>query len=187
LQQEKKKNYTYIHESTNENRRTVRLANGRNKILKEVMAINPDYFVMLDLDDANASGAFVESIKSCFNVSENWAALTGNQHGPYYDVWALRMKGVMEVDCWKQYYSLHESKRDSYEKHFKSMTITGDKWIPVDSAFGCIAIYKTSALHNCRYEGAYPDGTEICEHVLFHEGIRQAGGKIYINPLFFTN
>jgi glycosyltransferase involved in cell wall biosynthesis len=187
LEAEKKPNYKYIYESSNEKRRTVRLAHGRNQILKEVMAINPDYFVMLDLDDVNASGAFVESINTCFNENKDWAVLTGNQHGFYYDMWALRMAGVMEVDCWKQYFSLHKSKRESYENQFKSMTITGDKWLPVDSAFGGIALYKTSALQNCLYEGAYPDGSEICEHVLFHAAIRQGGGKIYINPLFFTN
>ena len=187
LEAEKKSNYKYIYESTNETRRTVRLANGRNKILKEVLALNPDYFVMLDLDDINSSGRFVQSIKSCFNVKEDWAALTGNQHGHYYDIWALRMKGIMEEDCWKKADSLRGIARNQYIDHFKSMTISGDDLLPVDSAFGGIALYKTSALQNCLYEGAYPDGSEICEHVLFHAAIRQGGGNIYINPLFFTN
>jgi glycosyltransferase involved in cell wall biosynthesis len=184
---EKKPNYTYIFETNKDHRRTVRLAHGRNKILEKVKASNPDYFVMLDLDDKNASGAFVNSIKSCFNVSEDWAGLTGNQRAFYYDVWALRMAGVMEADCWKTADNMQGPAREQYIDHFKSISIRGNKMLPVDSAFGGIAIYKTSALKNCWYFGAYPDGSELCEHVLFHHALQKAGGKLFINPLFYTD
>ena len=58
--------------------------------------------------------------------------------------------------------------------------------IPVNSAFGGIAIYKIKSIQECRYNGLYDDEGEKCEHVDFNECIRSKGGKIFINSSFLT-
>lgn len=67
----KKLNYYYLFEDdVLEKRRTVRLANGRNKILEKCRELNKNnyynYLIMLDMDDVNDNGKFVNSIESCF-------------------------------------------------------------------------------------------------------------------------
>jgi hypothetical protein len=49
-------------------------------------------------------------------------------------------------------------------------------WIECQSAFGCMALYKTASIVNRRY-----DGRKTCEHVSFHAGLR-----IFINPTFIS-
>jgi len=196
----KKANYHYIFEdNVAEGRRTMRLANGRNKILQKVKEINQNnqytYLIMLDLDDINASGEFINSIDSCFAYDiNNWDVLTGNQKGVYYDIWALRKNGIIEYDCLGELYKpISQDKKDVISEiisntHFdKSADL-----IEVDSAFGGIAIYKLAALQNCEYVGEhlndeYPDHSEHCEHVEFHKCIKKNGGKIYINSEFYTD
>ena len=108
LNANRKANYHYIFEDdVKEPRRTVRLANGRNRILDEIATLNRtgvyDYIIMLDMDDVNAKGSFVDSIESCFDYDPNtWDVLAGNQHDKYYDIWALRQNGYIDYDCWKR-------------------------------------------------------------------------------------
>jgi hypothetical protein len=59
-------------------------------------------------------------------------------------------------------------------------------WLPVDSAFGGIGIYKTSSFKHASYFG-FSNGHEICEHVGFHQMAREVGMKLYINPKFTVN
>ena len=57
------------------------------------------------------------------------------------------------------------------------------KIIPVDSAFGGLAIYRKSNIpDNAKYIGLSLNGEKICEHVSFHNSIRQNQGSIFINP-----
>jgi hypothetical protein len=56
------------------------------------------------------------------------------------------------------------------------------EWIEVDSAFGALAIYKTSAIKGLRYVGTDAHDQEMCEHVNFHKLIKDRGGRIFINP-----
>jgi ABC-type sugar transport system permease subunit len=108
LNDNKKLNYYYIFEDgIKEHRRTMRISNGRNKILSKIREINKDnyynYMIMLDLDNVNKTGKFVETIDTCFDYDiEEWDVLTGNQSDFYYDLWALRKKYDMEIDCWKK-------------------------------------------------------------------------------------
>jgi hypothetical protein len=189
----KKKNYYYIFEdNVTEPRRTMRIANGRNKILDKIKKINKNnyyqYMVMLDLDDVNDSGRFVTSIESCFYF-KNWDVLTGNQSDVYYDLWALRKDGDMEYDCWKKLKELEPNPDNEYEYIWgKQKLYLPNQLLPVDSAFSGIAIYKLSSIPDaCRYIGEYDDGDELCEHVEFNKCIKKNGGKIYINTNFLTN
>jgi hypothetical protein len=195
LNANKKENYHYIFEkNVNINLRTDTIAHARNSLLNKANILNKDnsydFLVMLDLDDVTNSGKFVETIDTCFNYTNDWDVLTGNQTGGYYDIWAFRKKGLMEYDCWKEYKKAVDNGMPEKEAHTKYVGILGnfdqsDNLIEVDSAFGGIAIYKlNSKVTTCRYKGTDEDGNEICEHVPFNECIKKNGGKIFINTKF---
>lgn len=198
LEENKKNNYIYIFENNiNEPLRTMRISNGRNKILDKVREVNKnneyDFLVMMDLDDVNSSGKFVDSIESCFN-NMDWDVLTGNQSDKYYDIWAFRKKDLLDYDCWREYSKATRNGMSDKEAKDKYVNGVIDKFEPsnefieVDSAFSGIAIYKlNSKVLNCKYDGKYDDGSEICEHVPFHECIKKNGGKIFLNTNFLTN
>jgi len=191
LLKNKKDNYKYIFETDNDYRRTVRLARGRNMIVDEVRNINInnkyDYLIMLDLDDVNKDGTFVETIETNFNY-DDWDVMCGNQKDKYYDMWALRKKDIFNFDMWKQInttgdYQKYYNLRDNFVETLSKTELT-----EVDSAFGGIAIYKLSSIpKECKYDGLHKNGMERCEHVTFNKCIKQNGGKIYINPYFLND
>jgi len=184
----KKDNYYYIFEDDiKEPLRTVRLANGRNKILNFVKDLNKnnyyDYLVVLDLDNVNSKGKFINSIDSCFEHNEDgWDVLTGNQ-SKYYDYWAFRQSPDFDNDYWKDHDIIDLDKWNNISFNEKN-TLT-----EVNSAFGGIAIYKLRSIPNhCYYKGLHDDNTtEKCEHVEFNECIKNSGNKIYVNSKFFTD
>jgi hypothetical protein len=193
LLENKKSNYEYIFENNiTEPRRTMRIANGRNKILNRIRELNINqyynYLIMLDLDDVNISGNFVNTINTCFEYS-NWDVLTGNQHEQYYDLWALRKKNDMEYDCWRMVQQNSNIPNSQYIfVYSKYKKYDPGQLLEVDSAFSGIAIYKLSSIPNeCNYVGQYDDGGELCEHVEFNRCIKNSGKNIYINSSFFTN
>ena len=196
LEKHKKNNYYYIFEDNiTEPLRTKRLTNGRNKILDKMREINKDqyydYLIVLDMDDINQSGSFVDSIETCF-YHENWDVLTGNQSGRYYDIWALRKKNDIDYDYLQK---IREDKLSSSLGWFKHVVLKAKKkynrnegLLEVDSAFGGAAIYKIKSIpSHCKYVGTHPDGHEKCEHVEFNECIKKNGGNIFINTSFLTN
>ena len=179
-----------FEDNVSEPSRTKRLAHGRNMILDKIRAMSGpiDYVIMLDGDNINMSGTFVQTIESCFqNPTESWDVMAGNQaNSHYYDIWALRYDPIIKSDCWAD------------GGHFDINSVYFDKNLPpfeVDSAFSGIAIYKWSIMSQCQYDGeyhsdnpfGYPTGREKCEHVALHECIKKKGGTIWINPAFSTN
>lgn len=170
--------------------RTARIAHCRNTYLHEIknnsIYQNVGYVVVADLDDTN-SLLTEDGLLSCWEHS-GWDVCTANQRGPYYDIWALRHPFWSPNDCWIEHkFLMQYSKRPNellYSCVFSKMIdIPPDAdWIEVDSAFGGLAIYKKSAMSHGEYIGLYDNGMEICEHVPFHTGIRNSGGRIFINP-----
>ncbi len=128
-----------------------------------------------------------ESISSCF-VRDDWDVCTANQQYHYYDIWALRHKIWCPNDCWQQlkffnHYGLKGNKATFSGIYSKMLVIPHDApWIEVDSAFGGLAIYHRYVLEKAEYVGILKDGTKICEHVGFHQQIKDQGFKIFINP-----
>jgi len=192
----KKSNYIYLFENdVKEPLRTKRISDGRNKILEKIREINKtennkyQYMIMIDLDDINELGKYVDSIKTCFQYS-NWDVLTGNQSDIYYDLWALRKKNDMEHDCWKMIRDNINNDNNPIDVYVNSKyrKYESNGLLEVDSAFGGIAIYKLSSIpDNCDYVGKYEDGNERCEHVEFNRCIKKSGKNIYINTNFLTN
>lgn len=165
-----------------ETSRTKRIATCRNEYLKYVSS--HEYMLVVDLDDAlNIDSKFKEQLASCFKRTD-WDAIASNRRGPYYDIWALRSVELgISFDCWEM-----------VQKHRTILTPTGfknpvqhfvydyqkvipenSKWIECQSAFGCMALYKTAAIKGRSYNG------DTCEHVSFHKGL-----KMFINPEFIS-
>lgn len=164
-----------------ESSRPRRIAICRNKY----MELAEPYFcefknmLMVDLDDAlGIEPNFKEQLETCF-LREDWHALGSNRRGKYYDIWALRSKVLgIEYDCWE----MVEKNRArlflnrgglQYKYVYSHQRVYPEtlEWIPVESAFGGLAIYKTSAIKGRRYIG------QTCEHVSFNQGL-----KMFINP-----
>lgn len=170
--------------------RTERIAYCRN-IYMEELATNLiykdlDYVIVADFDGLNTH-ITEEAILSCWE-RDDWDVCTANQLGPYYDIWALRHKDWCANDCWEQYKFLCQF-NDNPEKmldiavNSKMITIPAESdWIKVESAFGGLAIYKRNAIELARYNGLTEEGKEICEHLFFHQTLRQNNYSIFINP-----
>ena len=174
--------------------RTQQLAYARNSYLAEFNRINVNkdvkYLVVCDLNNLNKK-IDKKAVNSCWKTND-WAAVSANQEGPYYDIWALRHKYWNDYDCWERFEELkkiYSKARPALWESVYSRMIripTNKNWIQVDSAFGGIAIYNTKYINKCVYLGVAPKGNQVCEHVSFNTGIVKNGGSIYINPEFIN-
>jgi hypothetical protein len=168
--------------------RTDRLAYIRNRLLYYVPT-GFDYVFMVDLDDVFQTPVRKESFESCFEL-RTWDAMTAIGDTGYYDVWALRIPGVLESDCWHDVNRLRTSgmtreqavdsaitRHNTFMNGLKEPTI-------VHSAFNVGMLLKVSAIHPCcRYVGTV-NGWETCEHVPFQNCLRSHGARILFNPNF---
>lgn len=169
--------------------RTERLAYIRNRLLHYVPP-SFDYVFMVDMDDVFSNPVQKSSFESCFTVP-SWDVMVGIGRTEYYDTWALRVPGVIEGDCWENFYRLRGLGKTMYEATQEAI-ITYNSYMtslkdvsPVHSAFNIGALFKVSAIHSCcRYSGKYPNGKEACEHVSFNTCLRSHGGQILFNPKF---
>lgn len=175
------KNAEIITEKNVKGPRTVRLAHGRNLLMKKALECNSEYIVVIDMDDITKD-LTKDSFLSSFNDSKfiDWACIGANQNGYYYDIWALRT-----FDDWMPFdfpQCCRETNKDQqycFSSRFKNIPKDKDP-IKVKSCFGGLAIYKTKCIRDSEYIGLNKDGYEVCEHVSFNEGITD--GNIYINP-----
>lgn len=177
-------------------KRTARIAHCRNAYLDEIRTSaryqDVDYVLVSDTDGIND---LVEAahIDSCF-TRDDWDVCASNRRGPYYDIFALRHPDWCPGDAASQVrfltsYGVSDEKAAEAAVFSRMITIGQDSpWIEVESAFGGMAIYRAATLRRTadRYTGVHPSGTEVCEHVPFHEGLRRSGAKLFINPAFVS-
>jgi hypothetical protein len=170
--------------------RTVRLAYIRNTLICHVPS-NFDYFMMVDLDDVFSRPVDKKSFDSCFEMKDKWDVVTANGYGGYYDIWALRVPGVIEFDCWQKYYELMRSgkytqQQATYEAVDKFKDYMRDVTEPtyVYGAFNVAMISKVSIVKPCcKYSGIY-EGKSSVEHFPFQKCLRSHGARILFNPNF---
>ena len=164
--------------------RTIALAEYRDACQRWVRecAADCDYVVVADLDlwggfsphglvSAIGEMVFLPGAYGMASVSLFEHDFGAGRMWGHYDLWALR--GLGQRDCyWDQY----RGGRGGF----------GYTWIPpvgsppalVASAFGGMAIYRTSSY----LKGTY-DGVSDCEHVPFHRSIAEATGRmLYVCP-----
>ena len=170
-------------------KRTERLAHCRNIYVKESRSDrhkNIDYIIVADFDGVNKL-ITTEAIESCWD-NDLWDVCTANQDGPYYDIWALRHHLWSPNDCWEQMEFFKRFEHSVEKNHLQNIYSRmikipkNHEWIEVDSAFGGLAIYRKNLFFQSEYAGINKDGNQYCEHVSFHEKLKEKGAKIYINP-----
>lgn len=170
--------------------RTDRIAACRNAYLDKIRQCPTysaiDYVVVADWDGVN-NLITSSAIESCWSRLD-WDVCTANQNGYYYDIWALRhaLWSPNDFELAKKFLRAHGVGR--YRSQIavvmsRMISISLDSpWIPVESAFGGLAIYKRSAIESCSYSGRLPTGETVCEHVPLHMQINSNGGRIFVNP-----
>ena len=169
--------------------RTARLAYGRNALLEAALATGADYICVADMDgvltDAEPSAA---SFSDAFRRDGCWDAVFPVNAGMYYDIWALRHPVLCPTDFMTRGTVMDASLGGALAVHFAASSIQVDfrsmpGWLPVESAFGGMGVYRRDALAQARYVGLR-DGREICEHVPLHEQLRRQGKRLFISPTF---
>jgi hypothetical protein len=171
--------------------RTARLAFGRNALMARALEIGSDFVCWADMDgvinrELPSEASFLDS----FGQSDCWDAVFPVNAGIYYDIWALRHPVLCPHDYMTLGTVMDASLGRKLAVHFAASFLQIDMramhgWLPVDSAFGGMGIYKTAALRNTRYIGMQ-EGREICEHVPLHLQMREQGRRLYINPKFIV-
>ena len=195
-----------------EKNRTVRLEIARNAyisaIKKDARLHDYDHMVVIDMDDRGSYPLEIKEIYKalCYLDNEiNVAAVFANQSIKYYDLWALRHPQLCPFDFWHEVLDRAlEGKTDQeafnsvYENILKRIPIDSLP-IQVESAFGGLGIYKLKYVlsnksryigHEYRYfigDGMAFNNFQTCEHVSFHNGISQQGGKMFILPYLINS
>lgn len=168
--------------------RVERIAYCRNQIVQEVYAeptySNIDYVAIADLDGVNDL-LTSEKVESCWRGEFNWDVITANQLDFYYDIYALRHQYWSPTNC-----QIQQEHLEPLMGHDPSINLAvwakqvqlrpENRLIEVDSAFGGFAIYKREAFDAGKYSAKIND-TLVCEHVPFHELLKNAGYRIYIH------
>lgn len=174
--------------------RVTRIAFCRDAYMREIRQ-NPryqsyDYICIVDFDLENDSLS-ASGIESCFSRSD-WCGVFANQKGAYYDIYALRSRNWSETNCWESDRLLREEGLDpNISRHIavyskmRKVDIHGP-WIPVESAFGGLAIYRRKCIADTNYQSIEFLNSGDCEHVLFNKSLVQRNHKLFINP-FLTN
>jgi len=186
--------------------RTDRLAVARNRYLDIIRGSalrDFEYLIVYDMDEINASPRPAENFIAAVNFLESSpdrAAAFANQVGYYYDVFALRHPTLCPSDAWEEVfeYVLHHGVSDqvafneTYARRMCAFDPLSDP-IEVDSAFGGLGIYRMKFALQSSYHGLRRKHVVIgdrprqllwqdCEHVRFHERIRQLAGRLFITP-----
>lgn len=188
-----------VYTERTEGTRTERIARGRNVVIAQVerVASSFDFFVNLDLDNVTEN-LDVESVRLCLSRADEWDIATASQTQDYYDHWALRTVDFGDSHGGEPYCIKHSHIVAPPDAKCSSRTLAD--WFPhktelrgkrafaadgpyyeVLSAFGGLAIYKTSLLRGARYSGTKETGdVPECEHVPFHAAIRAKFPRVRI-------
>lgn len=220
----KNQKVTFFTEKVLEDRsRYVRIAKARNEVLSEIRK-NIDqykdykYLVMVDLDFLYDWP--IDEIVSTINSQGDWdcvsangleKGLVKNEENIYYDRLAFRNEKFPfgpEVIGKKLWFS-------NLKKIWFSLK--DNSWIPVYSAFGGLAIYKTATIISFSYSGRITEDLKkyyqkilqplsakksssqkrrsiqfkektCCEHLTLHASMAMHGyNKMYVNPLMIIH
>ncbi|CAO5677010.1 MAG: hypothetical protein HEEMFOPI_01049 [Holosporales bacterium] len=167
-----------MHDFHNQKRPNIKfLADARNYYIREANKPEYDSFDILAVVDMDMSHGFdIRGIYHSFSFFEEWDAVCANgiykKAGNMYDAFAFRNKEFPWIpnetaDYWSK----------KVHKIQKIYHINSDL-VEVDSAFGSLAFYKKEKLNRCVYDSINDD----CEHVKFHECLKNNGGHMVMNP-----
>jgi hypothetical protein len=173
--------------------RSDRIAAARNLYLAAIA--NADFrkfddLVLLDFDDVNSRPIDVSAFAAArdwLHANEKRQAVFANANAFYYDVWALRHPEWSPDDCWQR--ARVAEKQIGLPEAIRRFVATRQIMvrktlapIPVDSAFGGLAIYRLERALKASYVGLTGDGDEVCEHVAFNSAVKGRDGELAIFP-----
>jgi hypothetical protein len=175
--------------------RVSRLAISRNEYLKYIKEnkklINFDFLIVLDCGGVNNNLSSKKLEKAISNNSE-FIGIFPNQNIFYYDIWTLRIKNVIDYDCFEELFKVYKNNEDNIKQKFfqligKFMFINffiKTEKIKVISAYGGMAIYKLNKVIDFSYDS---NNGKNCEHVEFNKKIYNKYGECLIIDKNFTN
>jgi len=174
-------------------KRTDRIAAARNLYMEAIRAsqyADCDDLVMLDFDDVNArpidADAFAKA-RAWLWQEPGRRAVFANSAPFYYDIWALRHPRWSPDDCWAQVRAARPAlgQEEAVRRFVAARQVIiapATAPIPVDSAFGGLAIYRRETTLEHSYAGLDALGEEVCEHVAFNAAVRGANGVMAVFP-----
>lgn len=144
-----------------------------------------EFLVVADLDGINM-GLLPKALSFLKSFDGDYGGLFANQSGPYYDIGALRCKGWCERDPFSQLNDLVAAGVDF--ESAQSMAISSkmvrirssSRPIPVESAFGGLAIHPAAAVSGGRYSTGTHNEVEIVE--FNRDIVRKTGLPLFIIP-----
>jgi hypothetical protein len=164
-----------------------RIAHCREEYLKYVKKYcqDTDYIVVVDLDGMN-SNLSEKSVRQTFQKSELWDAVFANQLGRYYDIGALRHSLWSPNDCFKV---MHWANSITSNETARLLAIQSRMikinesagLIPVDSAYGGLAIYRTETFVKGSYVGVDEFGDPQLDFVTFNLKLTGMGYRLVID------
>jgi len=155
----------------------------RNKYFDYIEAnhLNSDYTIIVDLDVAQI---FIDGIFDSLGWDGNWDVMTSNCYSTspflirkYHDGYALTKWGEENLPqtVWSIKFARYKWRYLTIKKRF----------MPVYSAFGGLAIYKTPVLKNLRYKVIPNNDQKVevrCEHYSLAKQIHERkDGRIFMN------
>jgi hypothetical protein len=146
---------------------------------------NYDFVMVVDFDIKNRR-LNLSPLSSLVN-DNNWAGLFVNQTGPYYDIYALRKLGWVDVDCFKEFtelakvFSIRKAKRLAVWSKMRKIP-RSSPLLSIDSAFGGLALYRKEIFERFDYELVSEEFKGESEHVSLHKKITKEGGQLFIVP-----
>ena len=150
---------TILYVNSTSNKRTLNIANGRNKIMEYVRNhLRMKHLIMMDFDDVNSKGTLnFDLIK--YILPKNWNIITFNR-SPYYDIWALQINNY-QISCWHFDNSkkVEEDMRNYITEKLGKKNL--DELLECDSSFNGFAIMKTENVCHCQYKGEYHCNIEL--------------------------
>lgn len=167
-------------------KRIAKMANLRNKYLTylEENSLKSDFIMVVDLDVASLC---LDGILDSFEKSDRWDIVTayGYSTGPnlrrrYHDTYALTKLNTSDRPQ-------TESDIITNASEMARICKSSSNLIPVDSAFGGLAIYKFKAIQGLRYQVEPNNDSRVevhCEHFsLNRQAAKKGFNRIFINPL----
>lgn len=165
--------------------RTDRLARCRNICLEWVRTHASDtaWTIVLDLDPHG--GFSVDGVFHSIACLADRDLSTGvtraggmASYSLYREIMAGGKVGIAHYDAWAARPNWWRDRREEIGFTWFSQFLppVGSPPVAMNSAFGGLAVYKTTAFLSGGYSG------EDCEHVPHHRRMREAGWQMYLNP-----
>ena len=136
-------------------RRTDNLVLARNRYLQAMNTLYATqsfpYFIVMDFDDVCSEPIRLTVLQYMLAQSSKWEALSFPGKNSYYDIWALSC-----APFWLSYLHFRNPNRALVcAKNFILREMIKGEWIPVHSAFGGFAIYKSDPFLKCTYANSF--------------------------------